>query len=105
MTLDEAVAYALEGGPIDVERPVIFDAASRPQPILILDGDDERAAGGRDPRRPRPGGRDADVRELRCPDGRAQVQAHLPLRVLPVLLRLLLSGRGARDPARQAALG
>ena len=38
-----------------------------------------------------------DLRELRGGDGRAQVQAHLPLRLLPVLLGLLLTtGRVAR---------
>ena len=47
---------------------------------------------------------DADLRELRRHDGRAQVQAHLPLRLLPVLFRLLLSGGSGRglDSARLA---
>ena len=38
MTLDEAVAYALEGAPAAAGTPFDFDAAGRPQPILILDG-------------------------------------------------------------------
>ena len=43
MTLDEVIAYALEGAPEEF-RGVIFDAATRPQPILILDGDDDETA-------------------------------------------------------------
>ena len=48
----------------------------------------------------RPRGADPDVRQLRCGDGRAQVQADLPVRLLPVLLRLLLirPGRTGRTP-------
>ena len=38
---------------------------------------------------------DADLRELRRPHGRAQVQADLPLRLLPVVLGLLLSRTGS----------
>ena len=46
-----------------------------------------------------------DLRELRRPDGRAQVQAHLPLRLLPVLLRLLLNPRRRATRPGAAALG
>ena len=69
---------------------LILDAASRPQPIRILDGDDDDSVRRRH-RRYRSRGPDPDLRQLRGGHGRAQVQAHLPLRLLPVLLRLLLS--------------
>ena len=49
-----------------------------------------------------PAARDPDLRQLRRGDGRAQVQADLPLRLLPVLLRLLLSRDRAARPARPA---
>ena len=60
MTLDEVIAYALEGAPPEERRGVIFDAASRPQPILILDGDDD------DGRRRRPTRLDPAAVMLTC---------------------------------------
>jgi hypothetical protein len=80
----------------------VIEATSVGYPaIAIIDEDDvaqaadATEAAGISRRRSRDG--DPDLRELRCPDGRAQVQAHLPLRLLPVVLRLLLTtGRPQR---------
>ena len=82
---DGARAPTHDGGPAmtDPER-------ARPVPPIVLVDDDAatRPAGAR---RRRSGRRHPDLRQLRRRDGRAQVQAHLPLRLLPVLLGLLLS--------------
>ena len=106
MSFDEIVAYALEvpssalravacGGPV-----VIEPRSSELPTIAMVDAGDEAE---RD-RSGRSRGRDPDVCQLRRADGRAQVQAHLPLRLLPVLLRLLLSEKSAPPDAARRAL-
>ena len=55
------------------------------EPLVMLD-DHVDPCGGRG----RPGDGDPDLRQLRRADGRAEVQAHLSVRLLHVLLRLLL---------------
>ena len=104
MTLDEAVAYALEGAGTATDAgcrrcPLSRSRSLAPAPVRILDGD-ETAAPDIDGR---PGDPDPDLRQLRGGDGRAQVQAHLPLRLLPVLLGLLLSSRTAGRAASARA--
>ena len=67
------------------------DAASRcARGSTLLDVEPTIASGAHRRRRRRPRRRHPDLRQLRRGDGRAKVQADLPLRLLPVLLGLLL---------------
>ena len=90
MTLDESVAYALE---TTIDELAPHDHAGDPMTMRADPPDRRGAADGRDVGGDRrgPGLRRPDLRQLRRGDGRAEVQADLPLRLLPVLLGLLLS--------------
>ena len=109
MTLDESVAYALETS-IDELAPHDHAAAMRPMTrarCSAIVHARRPTPEWRQDRRPTPsidGPPDPGVVVLTCAncgagDGRAEVQADLPLRLLPVLLGLLLTRSGCRGPA------
>ena len=107
MTLDEAVAYALEARIRRPRRRRGVDPGDGRDRVRIASFRDSRALGSSvhvDPRSiaerdgaratPDPGlPRCVTCANCGAEHGRAQVQAHLPLRLLPVLLGLLLSVR------------
>ena len=87
----EGSAPGLSGRTIDPMEAFHGSDLAPGSPIRLLDTDVAVGVGrGARHRARRPGRAHARVRELRRAHGRAQVQAHLPLWLLPVLLGLLL---------------